>query len=250
VQINKQHIDEQGKSHHYDMCKGKYEPIVTLGRAYGSKRQDSFATFQQLLQTSPNLLPMVGDIVFKSSDLAGADQLAERFHKMLPPNLQDDAQNPLPPQAQAAMAQAQQQTQAMQGELAKLNMERQAKVLEHQGKMQQIDLQHKADMEQSSVDHAYSMQMEDKKLETQLAVAEINTKAQSQSERQGFLEDLVKLFHSQAHELGLQAHQQAHQQDMAQQQQEAQAQQSAQDAAQSQQVQAQTAPNGAAQPSQ
>lgn len=210
-----QKFKENGKDKKHDLTSGKYDVVVTMGRAYSTKRMESFDMMQQLVQSAPNTLPMFGDILFKNSDMAGSDIVAERFHKMLPPNLQEDDKNPLPPQAQAAIAQAQQQAQAMQQELSKLTMERDAKVLDHQGKMQQIQLQHQADM-----------QLEDKKLEVEVAKAEITTKAQNEQERQMFVQDIVKELvkhgakmdaqgHTQAHQIGLKAHDQAHQRSMA-----------------------------------
>jgi len=131
-------------------------------------------------------------------------------------------------------AQAQQQMQLMGIELQKLQFERQAKVAEHQGKMQQIQLQAQADMA-----------LEDKKLQAQLAVAEINTKAQRLDERLAFVEEFAKQMHSQAHDVAmaaqqhsqaqqLTAQQAAHQSDATDQQAQNQSAQSAQDAAQSQ----------------
>lgn len=225
IQINKPHVDESGQMKHYDMTKGKYSLVVTVGKAFNSKRMETFDTMQQVLATQPNLMPTIGDIFFRNSDLAGSEQLAERFHKMLPPQLQDDQQNQLPPQAQAIMAQSQQQMQAMQGELQKLQFERQAKVAEHQGKMQQIQMQAQADMA-----------LEDKKLQTQIAVAEIQTKAQMDQERAQFVEDLWKQFHGQAHEAGLAAQKHAHSRVMASQAHE-QAQQQAEMMAAQQQAQ-------------
>ena len=199
VKINQQHKDEAGKDRHYDLTRGKYDVVVTTGKAYGSKRAESFDTISQVVQTSPNMFPMVADILFRNSDMAGADQLAERFHKLLPPNLQNDQDNPLPPQAQAAVAHAQQQMQLMQAELQKLNFEKQAKQWEAQGKLQQINLQHAADME-----------LENRKMEVQVAVAEIESKAQIATERMQFVEDLWKQFHSQAHDVAKQAVEHGH----------------------------------------
>jgi hypothetical protein len=243
VKINQKYTDESGKEHYHDLTQGKYDVVVTIGKAYGSKRAESFDTISQVVQTSPNTFPMVADIMFRNSDMAGADQLAERFHKMLPPQLQADDNNPLPPEAQAAVAQAQQQVQAIQAELQKLMFEKQAKVTESQGKMQQINLQHQADMA-----------LEDKKLQTQIAVAEIQTKAQIVTEREQMLGKLEAQFHDQAHDVAKQKDTQAHEQKMAVQQAHQQAAladqsaantsaQSAQDAAQSQAAQA-AAPEG------
>lgn len=244
VTINQKHTNAAGQPRHFDLASAKGSWVITMGHSFSSKRMESFDMMQQVLQGQPGLLNVIGDIFFQNSDLAGADQLAERFHKMLPPQLQDDENNPLPPQAQAAVAQAQQQAQAMQGELQKMAMERQGKVIEHQGKMQQIAAQFQADMALAQQDR-----------ETKLAVAEIGTKAQSAGERQAFVEDLWKQFHSQSHDIAMQKDDQDHQQAMSQQQADQQSQmadqtaqnqsaQSAQDAAQSQ---AQQEPAGAQQ---
>jgi hypothetical protein len=229
VKINQQHTDESGQPHFYDMTKGKFKPIVTTGKAFDSKRMETFDTMQQVLATQPGLLNVIGDIFFKNSDMAGSEELAERFHKMLPPQLQNDADNPLPPQAQAAIAQAHQQIQAMQGELQKFAMERDAKVLEHHGKLQQIAAQSQADMA-----------LEDKKLLAQITIAEISTKAQNAADRRA----LEAQFHDQAHESAMAAQGAVQGQVAAQQQQQATSQQSAQDAQQSQDAaaQAQQAP--------
>jgi len=168
--------------------------------------------------------------------MAGADEAAERLHKMLPAQLQDN-ENALPPQAQAAVAQAHQQIQAMQGELAKLTMEKQAKHLEHMGKMEEIAAKAQADMA-----------LEDKKLLTAITVAEINTKAQNAADREADRRALEAQFHDQAHDVAMQAQQQQAAQQMQQQQAAAQSQQSSQDAAQQQEQQ--VAPQQTADPAQ
>jgi hypothetical protein len=196
------------------MTEGKYDLIVTMGRAFSSKRMESFDMIQQVIQSNPQSFPMIADIFFKNSDMAGADTLAERFKKMLPPQLQSDEDQQIPPQAQAAISQLQQQGQALNAhaqilekQLGQLQYEKQAKVVELQGRLQEIAAKHQADME-----------LEDKKLLAQLAVAEISTKAQIATERQGAVNDLEAQLHEQAHELALQKDDQAHAQQMAQQQ--------------------------------
>jgi hypothetical protein len=224
--INAPH-DVNGKMKHYKVKDAKMSYVVSMGRAFDSKRSETYDTMQQLAQGNPQSFPLFADIMFRSSDMAGGDELAERFHAMLPPQLQKkDGQDELPPQAKAAMVQAQQQVQALQGELSRLNMERDAKHLEHQGKMEEIQAKSQADMA-----------LEDKKLLTQITVAEINTKAQILSEREAALNDLEAQLHDQAHDLGMQKDAQAHQQHLAQQQAQNQSAQSAQDAGQQQAAQ-------------
>jgi hypothetical protein len=236
IQINKKHVDEGGKSRHYDMTAGKYDVVVTMGRAFSSKRMESFDMLQQLVQTAPNMLPMFGDIMFKNSDMAGSDIVSERFKKMLPPNLQaDDDQEQVPPQAQAQLQQLQQHNQALNAaaqeyekQIQKLTFEKQAKVVEMQGRMQEIAAKSQADMA-----------LEDKKLLTQITVAEISTKAQILSEREAAIRELEAQFHEQAHDVAMQAQGAQHAQAAQAQQADAQSQQSAQEAEQSQQAQQQ-----------
>lgn len=228
ITINKQYVDEDGKPRHYKVKNVKMSYVVTMGQAFDSKRMESFDTMQQVLSTSPNLLPMVGDIFFRNSDLAGADQLAERFKKMLPPNLQDDQdQEQIPPQAQAVMQQLQQHNQALN-----------AAAQEYEKQIQQLQMEKQAKV----IDNESRMAIEKMKIEAQLAVAEISTKAQNLNERISFVEDLAQQFHAQAHEQAMAAQGAVHAQQAQQQAADNQSQQSAQDAqqaAQQQQAQAQ-----------
>lgn len=243
IQINKQHTDEKGKSHNYDMTAGKYDVVVTMGKAFSSKRMESFDMMQQVIQSSPESFPMIADIFFRNSDMAGADQLAERFHKMLPPNIQSDDDEPVPPKAQAQISQLSQHLQAInaaakqyEGQIQQLTAEKQAKIVEQHGKLAQIAAQSQADMA-----------LEDKKLLAQITIAEINTKAQNAADREADRRELEAQFHDQAHDVAMQhvgaqqaqqaqAQQAASQQDLQAQSADAQSQQSAQDSQQQQEA--------------
>lgn len=194
VMINQKHTDANGKTSNFDMTKGKYSVVVTTGKAFDTKRMESFDTMQQLVQTAPNMLPMFGDILFKNSDMAGADIVAERFKMMLPPNLQQaaDGQQPIPPEVKAQMAQLQQQAAQASQTAQQLQLEKHGEMWKTNGKIQEIQAKFQADMA-----------LEDKKLLTQLAVAEANTKAQNVQQRQQTYDELQAQFHEQAHETAM-----------------------------------------------
>lgn len=210
-----QDYEENGKKKHHNLSKEKFVPIISMAPTFDSKRLETYSTLQTLVQAAPNLLPIFGDVMFKNSDMAGADIVADRFKKQLPPNLQDDGgQAPIPPQAQAQIQQLNQHNQALNAaaqtlekQLGQLQHEKMAKIVEHQGRMEEIAAKAQADMD-----------LEDKKLATSIAVAEINTKAQILGEREAALRDLEAQLHSQAHDLALQQQQHANAQDMAAQQ--------------------------------
>ena len=52
----------------------------------------------QILQSRPDLMQVIGDLVFKSQDSPGAQEISERLRKLLPPPLQDQSAGPNPQQ--------------------------------------------------------------------------------------------------------------------------------------------------------
>lgn len=113
---------------------GRYDVAIDTGPSYATQRQEAADAMTELATRFPPLMEIAGDLVMKTYDFPMADELAERMKK-LPSiaQLADDnkGQEELPPQAQAAMQQMQQQMQAMdeaiQGMEAELSKEQDAK---------------------------------------------------------------------------------------------------------------------------
>jgi hypothetical protein len=213
LKINALHKDENGKDRHYRVGgdnAAKDEPIVTMGRAFSTKRMESFDMITQLIQGNPQAFPLVADILFRNSDLAGSEQLAERFHKALPPQLQNDDKNDPAAQAQALqgqLAQLQTQLKAIDAYAQQLEKEKEGKVVEHQAKVQI-----------AQVAEATKLQIVKLQEATKLSVAQMNA---SKDTNQAFAEQEVKeyqILHDSAHDVAMQAQEHAHQQDMATQQ--------------------------------
>jgi len=99
-----------------DLSQGQYDVRIGVGPNYTTKRQQSAETLMELASRNPQLMQVAGDLVVKNMDFAGADQLAERLEKTLPPELrpQDDAQQQDPQAMQAAQMQMQAQQDQMQ----------------------------------------------------------------------------------------------------------------------------------------
>lgn len=201
------------KPEHYKMGgddAGKYSAIVTMGRAFSTKRMESFDMMQGIVQGNPQLLQVIGDIMFRNSDVAGADELADRFKKMLPPNLQDNDQGDPANQLQQAQAQLSQLTQAHQQLNAyaqQLEKEKEGKVVEQQGKAQITQMQEATKQEIVKMQEA-----------TRIAVAQINA---SKDANQAFAEQELaqyKLLHDTAHDVAMQHQEHAHAQQLAAQQ--------------------------------
>lgn len=122
----------------YNIGVGQYDVTVSVGTSYATKRQEGADFLTQVAQSSPDLMPVIGDILFKSMDMPYADQIADRFKKMLDPKLQDDPSGDNPEVQQIKMQMGQyidQLTQQLQAaEQAMQEAELEAQDLQRQAK--------------------------------------------------------------------------------------------------------------------
>ena len=95
----------------YNPSVGTYDVMVTTGPGYMTKRQEALDAMSQILQTNPQLWAVAGDLFIKNMDWPGAQEMAQRFKKILDPKVLSDGDQS--PEMQAA----QQQIEAMTQEL-------------------------------------------------------------------------------------------------------------------------------------
>lgn len=102
-----------GTEHIYDLSVGKYDVVVTSGPSFTTRREEAAQQMIELLRAFPQAAPFVGDLLAKNFDWPGAEEIAERLKKMLPPELQDreEGENELPPEHVAQMRQIEEQMQ-------------------------------------------------------------------------------------------------------------------------------------------
>ncbi len=95
----------------YNPGVGTYDVMVTTGPGYMTKRQEALDAMSQILQSNPALWQVAGDLFIKNMDWPGAQEMAERFKKILDPKvLSEGDQSP-------EMMAAQQQIEMMTQEL-------------------------------------------------------------------------------------------------------------------------------------
>lgn len=222
-------VDVDGHQYHFPIAddQGRYQVTISSGPSHESQREEGSEFVDTLLQNLKNLPvspQQAAKILALGIRLKQLGPLGDQMADIISP--QDNSQQQLG-QMQAQMQQQGEQMQKMQEALQKLLLEKQGKVIEMQGKA------HLA-----ALDHVASMAEADKDRETKIAVAEIGTKAQIESERTESVGDMMSQFHQQAHDLAMQSEQHAHEQAQAQQ---AAAQQAALAAQQGQQQSAQSA---------
>jgi hypothetical protein len=105
----------------YNPGVGKYDVVVTTGPSYLTKRQEAMDAMSQILQGSPQLWAVAGDLFVKNMDWPGADELAERLRKTIDPKLMEDQDDPALQAAKQQIQVLSQEMQAMQAMLQRVN---------------------------------------------------------------------------------------------------------------------------------
>lgn len=92
VQINQMFDDDEGERQEFNLTRGKYEVYVEAGPSYATKRQETASFMLEAFKINPMLMQVAGDLLFRNVDMHGADELAQRMAKMVPPELKDEGQ--------------------------------------------------------------------------------------------------------------------------------------------------------------
>lgn len=163
-----------------DWGQGDYDITISTGASYQSEREqvDEFMNvFFGAIASLPVPEPAKAQLVALAIRLKDLGPLGEQMAEVIFPQ----ANEQIPPPAQAALAQMQQRLQLAEATITQLMQEKAAKMAE---------LATKVEIAKASND-------------TKLAIAEIETKAQILSERMAALEAARADMHNAAHEVGL-----------------------------------------------
>ena len=102
----------------FDLNAGRYDVRVDSGPSFQTRRQEAAAAMTAFVQAVPQLMGTVGDLLVKFQDWPGAQEIAERLKRTIPPQiLGEDGQGQDPAQLQAQMAQMGEAMQQMQAAL-------------------------------------------------------------------------------------------------------------------------------------
>lgn len=100
----------------FDLRKGEYSVRVITGASNLTKRQEAAEFFGEVVKSQPELINVMGDLLFKNMDIAGGQEMAERMKKVIDPKFLDDDKglDPEKEQLKAALQEAQMMMQQMQ----------------------------------------------------------------------------------------------------------------------------------------
>jgi len=132
-----------GQQKFLDLSVGKYDLVVTQGSNYATKRIEALNSMVEIARVNPAIMQIAGDLIVKAMDWDGAEEIAERLKKTLPPQLQDP--NGLPPEVQGMIEQGKAQIDELTAKLKELESGHELKEDELRLKKYEIDV--KAELE-------------------------------------------------------------------------------------------------------
>lgn len=121
-----------------DLGKGQYDVTLSTGTSFQTRRVEAAEAMMNAVQVWPEIMQIAGDLVVKAQDWPGAEKLAERLKKAMPPELQEqenqDGPPPIPPQVQQAMAEMQAALEEFQKENEQLKADKSVETFEAETK--------------------------------------------------------------------------------------------------------------------
>lgn len=73
---------------------GEYAVVSDTGPSFATRRQEAFNALTQIAAQNKEFMGIAGDILWKVADFPEAQVLAQRWRKIIPPNITGDAPNP------------------------------------------------------------------------------------------------------------------------------------------------------------
>lgn len=124
VWVNTPYQDpETGKMTTHILNAGKYGVKVLTEPSSATQKDQTFEQLSQMANGNPKIMELAGDIIFRNSNIRGAELLAERWEKTLPPALQPEKkgqQQEIPQQVQQQMAQMGQMAEQLTAKVQEL----------------------------------------------------------------------------------------------------------------------------------
>lgn len=119
---------------------GLYDVVSDTGPSFATKRQEAFSALIQIAKDNKEFMGIAGDILWKVADFPEAQVLAERWRKIIPPEVTGDAPDP---KMQQAIEMATAKLEQMIDVVAKQAKEIADKEREFDIKQKEVDIKNK-----------------------------------------------------------------------------------------------------------
>lgn len=110
-----------------DLSVGQFDVALSTGTSYTTRRVEAAQAMMDAIQVWPELMGVAGDLVAKAQDWPGADKLAERLKKTIPPHFLEEDEG-------GGLGVTPEQLQEMQAQLQQLQLDNQELKLQKNAK--------------------------------------------------------------------------------------------------------------------
>jgi hypothetical protein len=170
----------------YNPTIGRYDVAISTGPSSASKKMEANKLLMTVVNANPEIMKIAGDLIIGSFDMAGADVLAKRLKAQLPPGTTEDQTGQL-----AMLAQAQQQNQDMQQQLADMEKILMAEREKSQSRLLETRLKSAAQMQEAQIAHRADLFQQRMNDYNALQVATIKSQTDLETNTQ---DNIVKVF--------------------------------------------------------
>ena len=133
--VKMQSVNDPNDPKSPNIASGNYDVTITTGASYTTRRVEAAQAMMDAVQVFPQMMQVAGDLVAKAQDWPGAEELAERLKKTVPPELLSDKEREeMGPQAAQKQQEMMQQSQQMQEQ----NQQMQDMIQKGQAEMQKL----------------------------------------------------------------------------------------------------------------
>ncbi len=135
IKVGAPYFDKQaGKEVTHVLTDGDYGVTVSNGPSYNSLREAAYERDAQIIQAEPEMMGVIGDLLFQNDDTAGAPERRDRLKRyiqmkspgLIPPD-QDDPAQQVPPEVQQKIAALTEELNSAKAFAQKLQEEQAAK---------------------------------------------------------------------------------------------------------------------------
>ncbi len=138
--IGEMRMPDTGKTRRiFNPTVGKYGVTVTIGPSYATKRIEAAESMMEFARAMPQKGELIADLVAKNQDWPGAEQIAARLAKTLPPNLLAPDPKDMTPQTAALIQNLQMQLQQLTVERMAMMKQLTDKTVDQQNDRQKIE---------------------------------------------------------------------------------------------------------------
>jgi len=169
---------QPAKVKHFDLRKGIYTVAVSIGKQRQTALQEGAEEIGRLLESRPEMMPILGPLYFQYREFPGAKQLAELLKKMRDqqfPFLAEDGEEgqPSPEQMQSQLQQMQQQMQQMQQQLQAAAQQIETDQAKQQATLQKAEMDNQTKLQIAKMEQETKLTLEGVKAQMAQSMEEI-----------------------------------------------------------------------------